>query len=161
MLDEFIKHFFIPRYMNQKYSGFKKGMLCIGIVLLVVGVFLLIYGFLMLSGGFGFDDGSIGEMASRGFSSIIFIAGGGFMLAIGFILVYFSQIGRVAKYFATETHPAVKTVGHAVGSGVTEGISDAGGLKVNSSEQIKIKCHHCGYLESIDAEFCSKCGKKI
>ena len=157
--------------MKKKYTGVKKGILAIGVPLLIIGIILLILGLMTFGSGFGSSDSSFGEMnqlASKGFSSVIFMAGGGFLLIIGIGLIYFSQIGRVASYVATETAPAVETVGHAVGKGVAGGISDAGGIKTTSSstevtdtKDIRIKCRHCGFLESIDAEFCSKCGKKI
>ena len=152
--------------MSKKYSGVKKGMLIGGIILLIFGIILLIYGFLGFAGvhgssGEGFDG--INERASQGFSSIFSIAGGGFLTMIGLALIYISQIRRVTKYVATETAPAVTTVTEAAGEGIAKGINKSGGIKVSSqsTEKIMIKCRECGYLESIDAEFCSKCGKKI
>jgi len=157
--------------MKKDYTGVKKGMLAVGIPLLILGVIFLILGLMSFGSGFGSSAGSFTEMnqfASKGFSSIMFIAGGGFLLIIGVALIYFSQIGRVASYVATEASPAIETVGHAVGKGVAGGISEAGGIKMTTdskesvdTKDIRIKCRHCGFLESIDAEFCSKCGKKV
>ena len=49
---------------------------------------------------------------------------------------------------------------------VTDGI--ASGLKKHDMsiggggrEVVKIKCRNCGYLETEDAEFCSKCGQAM
>lgn len=151
--------------MGHKYSGFKKVILSIGIVMLIIGIILVIYGIMSFGGLFGASSGNINQFASTGFTSMAMMGGGGFLLVIGIGLVYFSQIRRVSSYVATETAPAVETTVHAMGKGAASGISEAGGLKVTSdstdSKDIRIKCRHCGFLESIDAEYCSKCGKKV
>ena len=79
------------------------------------------------------------------------------MLFIGAVLLKFCFIRPVSQYIATEASPAMKTAGHAIGSGLKE----SGVFSSERKEIIKIKCSHCGYLESKDADFCSKCRKKI
>ena len=68
---------------------------------------------------------------------------------------------QAEKDFFNEAQICVAT--EAAGEGIAKGINKGGGIKVSSSstEKIMIKCRECGYLESIDAEFCSKCGKKM
>ena len=142
--------------MNKDYTNMKKVMLITGIVLIVVGIILLIYGFSTFGTFFGSGE-SNGEVSDKGFSSIGFISAGGFLSIIGFKLIYISQFRRTTRYFATEGSPAIKTASKAIGDGLKEsGISSS-----YQKEIIKIKCPNCGYLESEDAEFCSKCGKKI
>ena len=92
---------------------------------------------------------------------------GGMLIMVGLVMIYYSQLRRITSYMATETAPAVTTTTHAAGDGLMTGINEAGGIKINMANQgatkeiIKVKCPHCGYLESEDAEFCSKCGNKI
>lgn len=84
------------------------------------------------------------------------------MIIPGLGLIYISQFRKVASYIATEASPAIETGSHAFGKGMGTGLKEAGiGTSNTPKEVIKIKCPHCGYLESEDAEFCSKCGKKI
>ena len=142
----------------RDYSKLKIVMLAIGIILLLAGIILLIYGFINFGGFFGSFSGTLEETSSSGFSSIMTIAGGGFMLVIGIGLVYISQFRRVASYVATEASPGLRTASHAIGQGLKESGAMGGSEK---KEVIKIKCKNCGYLDSEDAEFCSKCGKKI
>lgn len=142
--------------MKKDYSKAKIVMLAIGVPLIIIGIILLIYGFMNFGEFFG--SWSTQENSGFGFSSIMTIAGGGFMLVIGVGLVYISQFRRVASYVATEASPGLRTASHAIGQGLKEsGAMSSSGQK----EVIKVKCPHCGYLDSEDAEFCSKCGKKI
>jgi hypothetical protein len=117
------------------------------------------------------DEGWFEESSAGMFK--IFI--GFVMLMIGGMLLYYSVIGRVASYFADEVSPAIHTVTEAAGSGFSRGTQRGGGIKfdLHSSGQshvgqaskqreiIKIKCRNCGYLDTEDADFCSKCGHKI
>jgi len=147
--------------MVKDYTNLKRGMLAIGAILLIVGIILLIYGFMNFGGLFGQSTDTqqaILQKSNTGFNSIMIMAAGGFMLVIGIGLIYWSQFRRVASYVATEASPALTTASNAIGKGLKE--SDAMGNK-SEKEVIKIKCRHCGYLESEDAEFCSKCGKKV
>jgi hypothetical protein len=126
--------------MKPDYSKYKNVMRAVGIPLLIIGIIMVIYGFTSFSRG------------------NIFIFGlGGFLTVIGFGLISFSLIRPVSKYYATEATPAIKIASEAIG----EGLKDSGVGRTQTKEVIKIKCPHCGYLESEDAEFCSKCGKKI
>ena len=148
--------------MNKDYSTIKRIMLAIGIVLIIFGIILLVYGFSSFGNLWSdFSDPFDNNVRSNGFSSIGFISAGGFLLIIGIALVYISQFRRATKYFATEASPAITTASHALGKGLGDGLKESEVLKQTPKEIIKIKCPHCGFLESIDAEFCSKCGKKV
>ena len=136
-------------------------MLAIGAILLIVGIILLIYGFSMFGEGFGNFGMSIQETATTGFASMGYMVAGGFMLVIGVALVYISQFRKVTSYVATEASPAITTASHALGKGLGNGLQESGMASSSHKEIIKVKCPHCGYLESEDAEFCSKCGEKI
>jgi hypothetical protein len=145
--------------MNKDYTNFKKVMLIVGIILLILGIVFLIYGSINLGGIFD-EPTTLEELeseANQGFGAMMFLAGGGFSIVIGIGLIYISQIRRVASYVATEANPGITTASHAFGKGLKE----SGYGKSETKEVVKIKCPHCGYLESEDAEFCSKCGKRI
>ena len=153
--------------MNKDYARSKKYMLILGIIFLIVGIVVILLGLTQFAGIFGtlggssFDD--MAQGASHGFLSIIMFFLGGVLLIIGIGLIYVSQIRRVTSYVATEASPAITTATHAVGKGVASGINEAGGINMASQtkEVVKVKCPHCGYLESEDATFCSKCGKNL
>lgn len=131
----------------QDYSEYKTAMLAIGIPMIIIGIILAIYGFTsFVSGGFEAAAGN----------QMIFMAGGS-IAVIGFVLVGLAVIRPASKYYATELSPAMKITGQSIG----EGLKESGFGSSQTKEIIKVKCPHCGYLESEDAEFCSKCGKKI
>ena len=134
--------------MNPDYSKHKTAMRAIGIPLLIIGIILIIYGFTRFGSG-SFEE-STGNM--------MLFAAGGFLTLIGFMLVGLTLIRPVSKYYATEASPAIKIASESLGGGLKE--SGAMGSSA-PNEVIKVKCPHCGYLDSEDAEFCSKCGKKI
>jgi len=138
----------ILKNMAKDYSKTKMIMRAIGIPLIIIGIILSIYGWTNF-GTSSFEDSSTYAM---------YFMLGSAMAVIGFILTYLSVFRHVANFYATEASPAIKTASHALGSGLKES-----GV-IGSTEQkevVKVKCRHCGYLESEDAEFCSKCGQKV
>jgi len=136
----------------KDYSKHKKIMRAIGIPLLIIGIILLMYGFISFSNE-GIDQASKNQM--------IFL-GGGILAMIGFSLVGISLVRPVSKYYATEASPAITTASHALGKGLAQGLKESREKETSQIKEIvKVKCKNCGYLDSEDAEFCSKCGKKI
>ena len=140
--------------MSGDYTDAKKIMRIVGIILLVVGIIFAAYGFTF----FGKHGDSFEESSSYGNTWFIFTGIGMFSVFVGIVLLKFSLIRPISKYIATEASPAITTASHAIGKGLKE--SGAMGSSA-PKEVIRIKCPHCGYLESEDAEFCSKCSKKI
>jgi len=127
--------------MKDDYKNLKIVLRAIGIPLLIIGIIFVIIGFTSFS--------------SSGF---MLFGLGGFLTVIGFGLVSFSIVRPMSKYYATEASPAIEIAGESIG----EGLKKSGFNTAQEQKQIiKVKCPHCGYLESEDAEFCSKCGKKI
>ena len=124
----------------RDYSEYKTIMRGVGLPLFVIGIILVIYSFVSFS-----------------FGNMALFAVGGFMMVIGFGLLSFSLVRPISKYYATEGSPAIKIASKSFG----DGLKESGVLSNTKKEIIKIKCPHCSYLESEDAEFCSKCGKKI
>lgn len=85
-----------------------------------------------------------------GFGGVVLIGIGAFLTRLGFL-----RLG--ADLVATETAPAVEHSAGAVGRGLRS--SGFGGA--STVQLVRVKCRGCGFLESEDATFCSKCGKKV
>ena len=134
--------------MKEDYSNYKNVMRAIGIPLLIIGIILLIIGFTSFATSGSFNQ-AFGNMA-------IFIVGG-LLSVIGFGLISWTLVRPISKYYATEASPAIKIASKSL----AEGLKESGVAGPQQKEVIKVKCPHCGYLDSEDAEFCSKCGKKI
>jgi len=154
---------------RPNYSEHKTAMRAIGIPLLVTGIILVIIGFVSFASPHP-DEPKVGVDSHQEFSekmdrsserhmnSMLMFGAGGFMAVIGFALVGASLTRPVSKYYATEMDPALKIAAQSIG----EGLKESGAFESKQQKEIiKIKCPHCGYLESEDADFCSKCGKKI
>ena len=158
------------QFMNKDYTKTKKIMLGLGVLLVIFAVIFLILGFTSfpseedepdINDPFDEFGEKMDRSAEKSGRAITFLAIGGFMLVPGLFLIYVSQIRKVASYVATEASPAITTASNAFGKGMGKGLKESGYGKSDTKEVIKVKCPHCGYLESEDAEFCSKCGKKI
>jgi len=80
------------------------------------------------------------------------------LFVIGAIALRFGMIRPVASYVATEAAPAIQTAAAAVGGALRE---VGFGSPVAQSPDVRVKCRNCGYLETEDAEFCSKCGQRL
>lgn len=80
------------------------------------------------------------------------------LLVIGAIALRFGMIRPVSSYVATEAAPAIQTAAAALGGGLRE---VGFGAPAAPSPDVRIKCRNCGYLETEDAEFCSKCGQRL
>jgi len=128
--------------MNKDYSKYKILMRAIGLPLAIIGIIFIIVGFSNFGGAHSY---------------IIVFATGGFLLVIGFGLLSLSIVRPISKYYISEASPAIKMASNSIG----EGLKESGFQVTQEKEVIKIKCPNCGYLESEDADFCSKCGKKI
>jgi len=144
-------------------------MRLIGVPLLIIGIILIIVGFLSFISPHP-DDPQVGvnshdefrekmhRSSDRHTTYLLMFGAGGFIAMIGFGLVGATLARPVSKYYATEMSPAVQITGESI----AEGIKKSGlATTQQTKEIIKVKCPHCGYLESEDADFCSKCGKKI
>lgn len=153
-----------------KNQGVKKVLRIIGGILLGVGIILIIIGSITFIGfGFLFRSSTSPESAFKGFGTVAlgmiasFI---GFVMAgAGAFMLYLSFLGSVAKFYADETKPAVRTMGEGAGEGLATGIRNGGGIETRSSRKrkdvVKVKCRGCGYLDTEDATYCSKCGEKL
>jgi len=132
----------------------------------IIGVFSLIIGISLIIAGIFFSIASLNSMGD--FSSNNFMLFGGasagcfFGGAVGIMiaLALFSM-----AYQRAITKYALEETGMALGTAVTRGIRNAGGIKLDvdtkEKEVIKIKCQACGTLNDEDANFCDNCGTQI
>jgi hypothetical protein len=144
--------------MKAKAMRTSKIMVIIGLVGLVTGIVLYIVGFTI-------DTFIIAPLVIGGFLLVISFG----VLAFGLQIRFAANAGKYARYMARETAPAanimmkktapgMKTAAGAVAEGIAEGLGKEG-MSLGGKEVVKIKCRNCGYLETEDAEYCSKCGQ--
>jgi hypothetical protein len=155
---------------EDKYHNIKMFLRIIALFLIIIGIFLALDGNSQRNSVELGDDNWF-EKSSSGSTKMMYgiwmIMGGTFLLLVSFTR-------QTSKYAAVETAPAIKISSEALGRGLSEGIQEGGGIKIHIDERslqrnmdslpkeiIKIKCRDCGYLETEDAQFCSKCGKPI
>ncbi len=149
-------------YETMKENARKKGrsLITIGLLVVIVGLVILIWGFIQI-GGIGLGD--------MDFSFIWKIAVGGGLAAIGIIPfgvgMYFymaSKMDKISKFYSRATGGAMKYSTEQVTDGFATGLQKHGmSIGGGGKEVVKIKCRNCGYLETEDAEFCSKCGQAM
>lgn len=64
----------------------------------------------------------------------------------------------MTTYYAMETSPALGIASTAI----AEGVRKAGAVGVQPPQAaVRVKCRSCGYLDSEDATFCSRCGQRL
>jgi len=134
--------------MRIKIAKRGKIMIILGLIIIVTGIILVVSGIT--------SQGLFGLTVAGGFSIVIGFAIAGF----GGQFLFASKAGKITQYFAKESSPAMKTTSEAVADGIASGLKKHG-MGIGQKEVIKVKCRNCGYLETEDAEFCSKCGKSL
>jgi hypothetical protein len=89
------------------------------------------------------------------------------MVAIGMKLLFFGNMGRIARYMSEEVSPVgTDTFNYAAGQ-TRDGIRQVAraigeGLNATASESAKSHaCPQCGHQNDADAQFCSGCGKPL
>ena len=148
--------------MKAKAMRVSKTLIGIGIVIFAIGVGIFIWGMTEF-GDFDLGPTPIFKMAGGGFA---FVIGFG-MATIGFQIRLAANAGKISRYFAKATGGSMKYTTEQVTDGFATGLENhgmgIGGLGgMGSGENvIKVKCRNCGFLETEDAEFCSKCGERI
>jgi hypothetical protein len=136
----------------------------IGIVALLAGLALLLSSGLPIyfSMQSVFQDPFNPNAPSAAFGSFMlsFLLGavGVILIITGGVALRFGMIRPVSGYLATEAAPAIQTAAAAVGGGLRE---MGFGAPAAPAREVRIKCRNCGYLETEDAEFCSKCGQRL
>ena len=149
------------------FSG--KNLRLIGIVLLVVGLVMFLAGAVYMLGGV--TAPTMATDPSAWFSSSVAHMLGGFVIiAVGMVLMgiggfalRFGLIRPVTSFVAEEASPALETASMAIGRGWGEARTQLGQTAPPpaAATVIKVKCKNCGYLDSEDATYCSKCGQPL
>lgn len=143
----------------------------IGVVLLAAGFVLFLVSavlpfFAMIGfmsnpfGHNGFGFGGFGSMMASIMLSFVLGTIGIVLIGIGGYALRLGLIRPVTGYVAVEAAPAIRTAAAALGGG----LHDAGfgsGPATGARADVRVKCRNCGYLETEDAEFCSKCGQRL
>ena len=154
---------------GDRQQGTRNALRIVGAVLLILGAVIGIIGLSMQSAPSIEDE----DWFARASSGIMMMFCGSSMAMFGAVLLAYGFLRKVTTYYAHEASPAIEEVSHAGGKGVTGVIRDAGGLKFDihtsgpafgggsTREVVKVKCRSCGYLESEDAVFCSKCRDRM
>ena len=143
----------------------------LGIVLLAVGLLFFMVGVVLpflAIGGFAQNPWGPGGTGFGGFESFTTSVAMSFVLstiglvlmAIGGFALRFGLVRPVASYLAVEASPAIQTAAAALGSGL-RGAGFGATPAAGSRSDVRVKCRNCGYLETEDAEFCSKCGQRM
>jgi hypothetical protein len=143
----------------------------LGVILLAAGFILFLVSAVlpfMAMAGFMQNPMGPGGLAFGGFGSMVtsimlsFVLGtiGIVLIGIGAIALRFGLVRPVTGYVVGEASPAIRTAAAALGGGLRDagfGPAPAGGPRTD----VRVKCRNCGYLETEDAEFCSKCGQRM
>ncbi len=146
-----------------------KDLRTLGIVLLLIGVVVFLGGALYMFSGvtaptLGTDPTAwFNESAAHAITGFAIAAVGMVLMGIGGWALRFGLIRPVASFVAEEASPALETASMAIGRGWGEGRSSVGSTPVAPAVEtvVKVKCKNCGYLDSEDATYCSKCGQKL
>ena len=149
-------------YQTMKENARKKGraLITIGALVVIVGFAIMIWGIV------GIANIGLGDID---FSFMWKIIVGGAVAGLGAIPfgvgIYFymaSKMEKISKFYSRATAPSMKYTTEQVTDGLATGLKKHGmGIGTGGKEVVKIKCRNCGYLETEDAEFCSKCGQSM
>jgi ABC-type multidrug transport system fused ATPase/permease subunit len=124
--------------------------------LLVFGVLILIGAITMIILSFVFSD--FGPNFALMFPAMFLIFIGFVLCMISLQLWYATKVDKISRYMSKATGDSAKYTTEKVTDGFASGL-EKHGMGLGRKETIKIKCRNCGYLETEDAEFCSKCGQ--
>ncbi len=156
------------RNQSTEYESKKQNLRLLGMVLFVVGGGLLIIGvasiFSAMTAPTDWDNFSASSSQRMGNFIIgaILLSVGSACAGAGYKLYFVTHIRGLARYTAVETAPAAEIMTEAIGSGLSRGFVKEGDSPFSQGKEvIRIKCRNCGYLETEDADFCSKCGEKV
>ena len=130
----------------------------VGLCLLIPGILLFMVGGLLPM--FALIDGGPDEDTFRTFGASIVVSAlvTGFamlMTIAGAICAVLGFRKPMAELAATDTELAVEHASAALGRGLSRGGIGRG------QQVVRVKCRSCGYLESEDATYCSKCGRAV
>jgi hypothetical protein len=137
--------------IKAKLRKRSKIFLTVGILVFLVGIILIILSFVFSD--FGFNSALM-------FPAFFVLFIGSSLSVIGFYLWYVTKMDKISGYFSKATGDSASYTTNKITDGFATGL-EKHGMGIGSKEVIKVRCRNCEYLETEDAEFCSKCGKAI
>ena len=145
---------------DEEYNQTKAKLKVKSKKLLTVGVILLIVAIIMIILSFVFSD--FGPNIALFIPSFFVIFIGIVMCMIGFQLWYATKIDKISRYMSKATGDSAKYTTEKVTDGFATGLEKHGmSIGGGGKEVVKVKCRNCGYLETEDAKYCSKCSEPL
>ena len=132
----------------------------IGSILIIIGIPLAIIGFssiiILQANFFSLSLEESSALSAQAFGCLV---PGMFLTVIGLGVLRVGYVGKMSKYIADETGPAISSVTKSITSGIKEG----GGIDItgHSDTVIRIKCRNCGTLNDEEATYCDNCGSQL
>jgi len=125
------------------------------VALVLIGVVLVVGSFYLFirNAEADFRNFPYGPQHSMAPTMMAFILGGILTLAGG-SLAAVAFIRPVSGIYVTEAEPAIAVASRTIGEGLRAGLGPA-------STGVRVKCGSCGFLESEDAKYCSRCSKAL
>jgi len=136
----------------------RKILIIVGSILLGLGVILTIVGIFLFSSALSSFEAVFVPIIPLTIGIAFDFAGG--------VLLMLGLIGPTARYLASQAAPVQKdTINYMLDGTRDETVKTveavSQGLKQGLSPQGNQKCPHCGFIETADATFCSKCGRPL
>lgn len=132
----------------------------IGAIMIIIGIPLAIIGFssmiVLQANFFSLSFEELDTLSAQIFGCLV---PGMFLTVIGLGTLRVGYVGKMSKYIADETGPAISSVTKSI----TSGIKEAGGIDLtgHSDTIIRIKCRNCGTLNDEEATYCDNCGSQL
>lgn len=83
------------------------------------------------------------------------------LLGLGGMALRLGLVRPVSGYVVTEASPAIEMGAAAVGRGLRDAMGPPGPAGAAPRPEVRVKCRNCGYLDTEDATYCSKCGSAL
>ena len=154
--------------LNPKHSAALRFLRTTGPVLAVAGLICIVIAFV------NFFSAVLGPSAGPPRLFWLFFVGMP-PLAVGILMTKVGFAGKIARFFAAELAPVakdtfnymaeetqdgVKTVARAISAGIKEG-TETPPSEANDPSKAAPLCSACGFTETADARFCSRCGRPL
>ena len=149
-------------YQTMKENARKRGrtLITIGLLIVVAGLAILVWGIIDVI-NIGLGDMDFSFMWKMIIGATVSSAGI-IPFAVGMYFYMASKAEKIAKFYSRATGGAMKYTTEKVTDGFATGLSKHGmSIGGGGKEVIKVKCRNCGFLDTEDAEFCSKCGQTM
>ena len=141
---------------NQTKAKLKKrskSLLILGVFVLLAAITMIVLAF--VTAEFGFNPALMFPAFFMLFIGIVFCM-------IGFYLWYATKMDKIAGFMSKATGDSAKYTTEKVTDGFATGLEKHGmSIGGGGKEVIKVKCRNCGYLETEDAKYCSKCSEPL